>query len=520
MRYHRLLSESAMPLLKKVFPMFKSLVRKIFPASARRPLIAKVETYQPPCFTDTDRLVKIQKCFPAIDAIYQAYAEQNHFPGYAFGIMVDSKLVHSGSGGYADIDKKIPASTTAQFRIASMTKSFTAMAILMLRDAGKLNLDDPVERYIPEMKNQQLTHDAPVITIRNLLIHSAGFPQDDPWGDRKLQETDEALLMFLRQGISFSNEAGTQYEYSNLAYALLGYIIKKISGMSYEQFIANAIWQPLGMKQVAMEYTKVPAAELVQGYRRIDETFREEALLHDGTFGAMGGMITSIESFSQYVALHQAAWPARDDVDRGPLKRSSLREMHQPSCFVGNQGVTTKAYGYGLSWSRDDYARVFVGHSGGLPGFGSNWLIMPEQGVGVIFFANVTYANAEKVNQDVLAALIQSAELKPRQLPLSSILKARKAALIKFLPGWKQASSSGIFASNFFLDNSEEMLRKESADIFAKAGKIIRVGEMVPENQLRGHFIMEGEKASIRVSFTLTPENPALIQKCFIKLVE
>jgi CubicO group peptidase (beta-lactamase class C family) len=497
--------------------MLKSLVRKIFPAAARQPLIARVGTYQPPYFADSDRLMKMQKCFPAIDAIYEAYAEQNHFPGYAFGIMVDGKLVHSGSYGYADIDKKIRASTTTQFRIASMTKSFTAMAILVLRDAGKLNLDDPVERYIPEMKNQQLTYDAPVITIRNLLTHSAGFPQDDPWGDRRLQEPDEALLMFLRQGISFSNEAGTQYEYSNLAYAMLGYIIKKISGMSYEQFIANAIWQPLGMKQAAMEFTKVPAAELAQGYRWIDKNWKEEALLHDGTFGAMGGMIASIESFSQYVALHQAAWPARDEADHGPLKRSSLREMHQPWCFAGTAGVMTKAYGYGLSWARDAQARVYIGHSGGLPGFGSNWLIMPEYGIGVILLANVTYANAEKVNHDVLAALIESAELKPRQLPPSSILKARKAALIKFLPGWKQASSSGIFAGNFFLDNSEDVLRKESAEIFAKAGKIIRVGEMVPLNQLRGYFIMEGEQANIRISFTLTPENPALIQTCLIK---
>jgi CubicO group peptidase (beta-lactamase class C family) len=441
--------------------------------------------------------------------------------------VVDGKLVYAGSGGYADLSKKIPATPKTYFRIASMTKSFTAMAILQLRDAGKLKLDDPVSLYIPELQNQQLTQDAPAITIRNLLTHSSGLPQDDPWGDRKLAETDEELIAFLKQRIAFSNVTGTTYEYSNLAYALLGHVIKKVSGMSYEQFISNHIWQPLGMKQTAWEFTKVPAAELAHGYRWIDHDWQEEALLHDGTFGAMGGMLASVESFSQYLALHQGAWPARDDADHGILKRSSLREMHQPWRFNaliphyqfadGSESAMTTAYGYGLAWERDDQARVYVGHSGGLPGFGSNWLFMPEHGVGVIFFANVTYANAEAANHEALTRLINAAELKPRQLPPSAVLKDRQQALMKLLPDWKSATASGIFAANFFLDNTAERLRNETTEIFAKAGKIKRVGEIVPENQLRGHFILEGQNANLRVSFTLSPENPPLIQKYIIQ---
>src|ERR1700741_1365882 len=129
-------------------------------------------TYHPPSFTDADRLKKLQAFFPIVDKIYKEYAEKNHFPGYAFGIMLDGKLVYSGSGGYSDIDKKIPATTRSMFRIASMSKSFTAMAILKLRDEGKLKLDDPVSKYIPGMSGQKLTNDAPEITIKNLLTHS------------------------------------------------------------------------------------------------------------------------------------------------------------------------------------------------------------------------------------------------------------------------------------------------------------------------------------------------------------
>jgi CubicO group peptidase (beta-lactamase class C family) len=169
--------------------------------------------------------------------------------------MLDGKLVYSGAGGFADIEKKVPATTQTMFRIASMSKSFTAMAILKLRDEGKLKLDDAVEKYIPELKGQRLTSDAPVITIRNLLTHSAGLPEDNPWGDRQLADTDEELLSLLRNRVSLSNVPSVAYEYSNLGFAILGHIIKKVSGISYEEYIRKNIWQPLGMNQAEWEYT-------------------------------------------------------------------------------------------------------------------------------------------------------------------------------------------------------------------------------------------------------------------------
>jgi CubicO group peptidase (beta-lactamase class C family) len=107
-----------------------------------------------------------------------------------------------------------------------MSKSFTAMAILKLRDEGKLNLDDPAYKYIPELKNLHYpTADAPHITIRHLLSHSAGFPEDNPWGDRQLADNDKDLMAFIGKQISFSNPPGIAYEYSNLGFALLGKII-------------------------------------------------------------------------------------------------------------------------------------------------------------------------------------------------------------------------------------------------------------------------------------------------------
>ena len=483
--------------------------------------------YNQPIFTDADRLQKIQAALPMVDGLFKAYATQNHYPGIAYGLVVDGRLIHTGYAGYTDVDKKVEVSSQSAFRIASMTKSFTAMAILKLRDEGKLKLDDPVYQYIPGFKSQPYpTKDATAVTIRMLLSHAAGFPEDNPWGDRQLADTDDELLATINKGISYSNNPGGNYEYSNLGFATLGYIIKKVSGKSYEQYISENILAPLGMANTYWEYAKVPAAQLAHGYRWLNNAWVEQPLLHDGSYGAMGGMITTIEDFSKYVALHLSAWPPSDNKETGPVKRSSLREMQQPwniSAFntqykypSGRACPIVQAYCYGLGWTKDCDGRILVGHSGGLPGFGSQWRILPEYGIGIICFANLTYANAGLINIQVLDTLITVAGLKPRQLVASSILNQRKDALVKLLPNWNNAEASGIFAQNFFMDYFPDSLRKEAAAIFAKAGKIGKIGALVPENGLRGYFIMEGEQTNIKVSFTLTPENPPLIQEYHI----
>ena len=97
------------------------------------------------------------------------------------------------------------------------------MAILKLRDEGKLSLDDKASKYIPELKNQGLTTDAAPITIRDLLTHAAGFPEDNPWGDRQLEKTSQEFLAFIKKGIHFSTATGLSYEYSNVGFACSGW---------------------------------------------------------------------------------------------------------------------------------------------------------------------------------------------------------------------------------------------------------------------------------------------------------
>lgn len=487
--------------------------------------------YKAAIFEDNNRLEKISRWMPVVDSLVKITAEKNHFPGIAYGIVVDGKLIHKGNYGYTDLEKQIPVSSSSVFRIASMSKSFTAMAILKLRDEGKLRLDDPAENYIPSLKKLKYpTLDAPKITVRHLLTHGAGFPEDNPWGDRQLADSDKELIELIEKQVSFSNPPGLAYEYSNLGFALLGKIVTEVSGQPYQQYIKEKIWQPLGMQSSEWEYGNVPADKLAHGYRWLNEKWNEEALLHDkadGSWGAMGGMLTSIDDFAKYMALHLSAWPPSNIPETGPVKRSSVREMQYP-WRVNGQNANYKytdgrvcpivtAYGYGLGWLKDCDGKVYIAHSGGLPGFGSQWRIMPDYGIGIVCFANRTYAGVGGLNLQILDTLVKLAGLQARILPSSDILEKRKQDLLKVLPDWNNAEQSGIFAENFFPDYPIDTLKKYARDLYSKAGKIISVESVKAENQLRGGFLIKGEKTDIEIYFTLSPENPALIQEYHIR---
>ncbi len=467
--------------------------------------------------------------FPLIEQLYLDYANTNHFPSISFGIVADGKLMYASSNGTANLSTGTKADTNTLYRIASMSKSFTSMAILKLRDEGKLNLTDPVSNYIPEMNLAgQLTADAPAITLQHLMTMSAGFPEDNPWGDRQLDATDEELLDVLRQGVSFSNVPGINYEYSNLGYALLGKIIFNVSGRPYQLYIKEEILLSLGMESTEWEYSEIPEESLALGYLWQEGEWEAVPYLHDGSYGAMGGLISSIEDFGKYIALHLDAWPPRDDPETGPVLRSSIREMHQPSRMNallteaktpgGADCPAVTAYGYGVSWQKDCRGIVRIAHSGGLPGFGSEWRIYPDYGIGIVSFSNRTYGAPTSINAIALDTLIAIADLKPRSLPASKILEQRKSELVEVLTGWEEGKL-GIFADNFFLDEALEQRKTNAKCLFEQAGTILEISELTPLNQLRGSFILIGQKNNIRVFFTLNPQKDAFIQQVKLDLV-
>jgi CubicO group peptidase (beta-lactamase class C family) len=489
------------------------------------------QSYAAPHFTATDRLQQLRTVLPEIDKVYADLAAERHIPGIVYGVMLDATLVHSGAIGLANVEKKITAATDVRFRIASMTKSFTAMAVLRLRDAGRLNLYDPVEKFIPEFRNvTPLTTDSPAVTIRHLLTMTPGFPEDNPWGDRQLARSVDELKASVRGDVSLSNAPGVAFEYSNFAYALLGQIITTVAREPFERYITREILEPLGMHATRWEFTDVPPAKLALGYRWENDAWRIEPMLHDGTYGAMGGLLTTLDDFARYVSFHLAAWPPRDDSDNGIVRRATLREMHKPAevtgliaeakNLAGEPAPFVVGYGYGLRWSMDRNNTVDVGHSGGLPGFGSNYRFYPEHGFAVISFANLTYAPMGAANSRVGAILLEKAKLPRRILPPSTILETRKLQIAQLVQSWDEELANTVVAENFFLDRSREAWAKAAQETLRRAGPIRSVGAMLPENQLRGKFPLLGEHGRVDVYFTLTPEKNPRLQELRLTFVK
>ena len=471
-------------------------------------------SYKPPRFENDDRVEKIKELAPEIQQLFEEHRKAKNIPGIAYGIVVDNKLVVASSTGLMNLEEELPATTGSSFRIASMTKSFTAMAIVKLRDEGKLLLNDPVEKYIPEMAGlEYLTSDAPLITIRNLLTMTAGFPEDNPWGDRQLDEPDSMLINLIDEGISFSNIPSYAYEYSNTGFAMLGNIITRVSGKPYQEYITENILLPLNMEHTWWEYDSIPQNQLAHGYRWEDEQWKPEPMLHDGTYGAMGGLITTIEDFSKYVSFHLSAWPPRSEADNGPVKRSTLREMQTPQFsrlyakakdWNDKPCAVMSGYGYGLGIASYCNGLTQVSHGGALPGFGSTYVFFPKYGVGIMAFCNLTYTAASPT-KELYKLLFDTIDLKPRKLPVSDVLAERQAQVVELIQNWDPELEAKILAENFYLDKSREDRMEEIKKILDKAGTIEETEDLKPNNQLRGSFEMKAANGSIDIFFTLSP---------------
>ena len=487
---------------------------------------ASAQSSASPQVADGQRLAKLRPAFAEIDRAFAEFARTAHAPGAAWGIVVDGALVHTGAAGVRDVSSRAPVDADTVFRIASMTNSFTAMAILRLRDEGKLSLDDAAERYVPELKGLRYpTADAPRITVRHLLTHSAGFPEDNPWGDQQLARSDDDLSRMLRSGIPFSNAPGVAYEYSNYGFAILGRIVSNVARTPYDAYIDEAILRPLGMTSTTLHPSKVPENRRATGYRWEDEQWKVEPSLPHGAFGAMGGMLTSIRDLSRYVAAFLDAFPPRDGAETAPIRRSSLREMQQPwrpstvrvtsnpSSHGNAPQLTAGSYGYGLGVTQTCAFRSMVSHSGGLPGFGSQMRWLPDYGVGIIAFGNVTYTGWGRVIGEAFDTLAATGGLQPREPVPSPALVAARDAISRLVVGWNDALADEIAAENLYLDRSKDRRRAELADLRAKVGGCRAPDRFdVIENALRGVWTMKCERGDLQVGITLAPTMPPRVQ--------
>ncbi|HEX6315895.1 MAG TPA: serine hydrolase domain-containing protein [Gemmatimonadaceae bacterium] len=466
--------------------------------------------------------VALGQLIPAIDARFSRFMRESHVPGLVYGIVRAGRLEHVGVMGVQELESRRPVSDSTLFRIASMSKAFTALAILKLRDDGRLSLDALVETYVPELRAWRYpTDDSPRLRVRDLLSHAAGFVTDDPWGDRQTPLPEAEFTAMLRSGVPFTRAPGLAYEYSNFGYALLGRIVTNLSGQPYKEYIERQIMRPLGMNSTGYDIHASPTPRRAIGYRWENEAFLREPDMAHGAFGAMGGVQTSALDYAKWVAFLLSAWPARDGGESGPVRRASVRELTQGLNFpqrVQRPGenparcVQALAYGMGFRVAQDCELGLTMGHGGGYPGYGSYLLLLPEYDAGIFVFTNRTYSGPAGVVWDVAMELHNTGWLRGRALPVSTALAQAYQTVAAFYQARSIDPGRSMLAVNFLMDRSAENWTRELEGLHRQAGSCRTDSPLTATGALAGNFRWTCERGLISGALLLAPTSPPTIQ--------
>ena len=487
--------------------------------------------------------------FADVDRLAASYQQRGGQPGLAYGIVLGGELVHAAGLGQRHVGGPPPDADTV-FRIASMTKSFTASAILALRDDGVLKLDDPAEEYVPELRGwRSVTPDSARVSIRHLLTMTAGFPTDDPWGDRQQGLPLEDFGRFLSGGVRFNWAPGTRFEYSNLGYAILGRVVTAVTGAAYPDYIRHRLLHPLGMLRTGYEAEEFEtpgeqvtgSAGTARGYRRTPDGWAEVAFDPAGAFAPMGGIFSCVTDLADWVAGFAAAFPPGkpETGSTHPIRQATRREMQlpqvltgwdKPAAFPGDAVPALSAYGFGLFVEDDPAFGRIVSHSGGYPGFGSNMRWHPASGTGVIALGNSTYAGMMTLATRLLDVVLRHREppghgysvaLAPAEHhgtgPWPETLAAR-AAVSALLRSWDDTQASRLFSPNVAQDAPFDERREVIAMIRERIGDFGDDAESEqgrqPEFDTPAHcrWWLTGERGVVQAQIQLNPERPPRVQ--------
>jgi len=469
-----------------------------------------------------------------VDGIFERAAAEGSIPGIAYGVVIGGELVHAaGLGTLRDGEDHSPDEDSV-FRIASMTKSFTASAAMLLRDEGVLRFDEPVGTYVSALEDLRgPTADSPPITVRHLLTMASGLPTDDPWGDRLQGMELERFAELLAGGFDGVWAPGTTFEYSNLGYGMLGRVLTNVSGTEYRDLVRERLLEPLGMRATVYAADEVPADRLALGYVRRDDAFAEEPFDGYGALASMGGIFSSVRDLAVWVAGFADAFPPRDDPEgRHPLSRASRREMQQVHRAFDPElrrtapdaapELISGGYGVGLFVTHDLRLGHVVGHSGGYPGFGSHMRWHPASGVGVIALGNRTYAPMSTYAAAALTALVTSEAAPSRRVVPWDATRTARTQMETLLRAWDDDLAAEAFAFNVELDDPFERRRAEIERIRDRHGALSPDPDLPAESDSPAHLAwwLRGERGGrVRVEILLTGERPPRVQTLELRSV-
>jgi CubicO group peptidase (beta-lactamase class C family) len=329
--------------------------------------------------------------FPrVIDSVFRT-VYKNDEPGVSIAIVQKGKPILKKSYGVADVETRQKITSRTYFNIGSLTKQFTAMAILQLAEQKKISLDDKVGKFFPEMNKKV----ADAITIKEMLSHSSGlFEHYDLTDTKNMKHAHNAdVLNAIKNVDSTYFSPGTDFRYSNTAYCLLALIVEKVSGMSYSAYLKRNIFQPLGMRSSTVWSENEKIANKATGYEYDDttKTFKRSDAEENIFFSTEGdgGIYTSIDEYLKWLNALQTA----TSVSRGNINLA--RSPHFP---VNNE----KKLSYGYGWFVDESSsRRIVYHTGSNGGFRACTYTIPGDGYMIVIFSNRTGVDLQKLISEI-----------------------------------------------------------------------------------------------------------------------
>jgi CubicO group peptidase (beta-lactamase class C family) len=348
-----------------------------------------------------------------IDAYLQARMQTANIPGLALGVVRGDEVIYLKGYGRAGPDGRAVTPQTP-FIIGSLSKSFTALAVMQLVEAGQIDLDAPVTQYLPWFRTADPAASAQ-ITVRHLLNQDSGLPVYE--GRRGLSDDnqdDAALENGVRQlaTVTLSHPAGQAFEYANENYTTLGLIIQSVTGRSYEEVMRAKVLAPLQMRHSAAALSDLAAQDLAAGHRywlwwrvAFDAPYPRRQT-------PAGFLISSAEDMSHYLIaqLNGGTYDGQQ-----VLSPEGVATLHAPGARMG----TTSAYAMG--WAVHDQAgSPRIDHSGDVSNFHANLLLLPDQKIGIVILMNVNgfnHAAALNVPIEGVAAILQGHGVSPEVDP-------------------------------------------------------------------------------------------------------
>jgi CubicO group peptidase (beta-lactamase class C family) len=299
-------------------------------------------------------------------------------PGAAFCVMRDGEIVWSAGFGMADLEQRVPVTTTTRFRIGSVSKALTSVAIGRLVEQGRLELDAPVQRYVPGFPLKRYP-----VTVRQVAGHLAGirhYREGEFENQRHYPTMTEGLVMFAADSLLF--EPGTAFEYSSFGYNLLGAVVEAVTGEPFPSYMARAVFEPAGMTHTTAEHPDSIIPDRGRYYSRTDSAGPViNAVYVDNTYKwASGGFLSTAEDLARF----------GDRLLRGKLLKPETVEL----LWTSMRTVGGEATEYGIGWTveRDSVGRRRVRHSGGSMGATAHLIIYPEHRVVVALVVNSDYS--------------------------------------------------------------------------------------------------------------------------------